>query len=922
MRGVRQVLALLLLFILAPVLSAETVLKLQDDQQAVSVGRFLSVVRLTSQETALPSEAWAGALQPNQKELYDGGFGPGTDWVRLILRNDSNRYQTILLENRDVFVPTVRLWSQGDKLAPLASFHYSTSEGQNRFVLPYSYPVYKIEVPPGTHPFWFELRGIPKRLKLYLWDESSFVASGYLEFLLLIALMMIPLSVMMYQLCSYVMHRDPLDLSYILFLLSVWSMGMVHQGFVGMVLPAFVLEWMYTKGIYSIYILIGFTALKFCENYFEPRLSDRGGKGLKLWYRLLLAGVVATWLLPFGSYFLLFTLATLLSGIVALYFLVGAVKSSKDLAVFVLVGALPMIAQLFYYAAGAFSQTLTFSSIEVWTPVSLSVLAISLSLGVGKRRQKREEQASREIAQLNSELQLHIANVQSLVDQKTSKIRSIMENIKQGIFVINRDGLIDAEFSSYMAEIFPDIDVSHENPMKLLFERSNLSADECAQLDTFLQVCLGEDMVSFLMNQAILPREVRNHNMRGEEKLLECDFIPIPDAAGMVERILVSVRDVTLHRELQQQNVKHTQKIRIIDELLKEDPLKIKRFLDQGQNYLELCKLAFDAAHNERMQQEMVHEVLINMHTMKGISRSQNLRIMSHSIHELEAALVEMKETQQFAKMSELAARFVRLMSLFENYRETAEQMFGRDWESAPSFAFRSQMMEALGYFYHLSAPTVLAQRKYFLRLKNILEKNALVTTEGLIAEIRDGIRHLAHDLGKVEPNLKLKIDDSYLSPQQDLGLRNVFLHLVRNAMDHGIEPPELREARGKSAAGVLTLSIQREQHSIVIEFSDDGQGLQLDKIRQRAVAMGIIDDQSELPVKELVDLIFEPGFSTAGAVSEISGRGIGMDAVKKMVQDMGGKSSIILETSEPKNALCFVFRIELPEFQLRQEAA
>jgi two-component system chemotaxis sensor kinase CheA len=114
-------------------------------------------------------------------------------------------------------------------------------------------------------------------------------------------------------------------------------------------------------------------------------------------------------------------------------------------------------------------------------------------------------------------------------------------------------------------------------------------------------------------------------------------------------------------------------------------------------------------------------------------------------------------------------------------------------------------------------------------------------------------------------------------------------MHLVRNSMDHGIEPVAVREARGKPAQGTLRLHAYHESGSIVIEVSDDGGGLNKDKILARAVERGLIERDAVLSEKEIFELIFEPGFSTAEQVSSLSGRGVGMDVVKKNVQSLRG---------------------------------
>lgn len=117
-------------------------------------------------------------------------------------------------------------------------------------------------------------------------------------------------------------------------------------------------------------------------------------------------------------------------------------------------------------------------------------------------------------------------------------------------------------------------------------------------------------------------------------------------------------------------------------------------------------------------------------------------------------------------------------------------------------------------------------------------------------------------------------------------------VHLVRNGIDHGIEQPELREANGKSAMGVIQLNAFHQGGSIVIEVKDDGAGINCDVLWQKAVDKGVLADDScrdDMTDKQILKLIFAPGFSTADEVSDISGRGVGMDVVKRNIEELGG---------------------------------
>ncbi|MCS6837279.1 MAG: chemotaxis protein CheA, partial [Bdellovibrionaceae bacterium] len=133
-------------------------------------------------------------------------------------------------------------------------------------------------------------------------------------------------------------------------------------------------------------------------------------------------------------------------------------------------------------------------------------------------------------------------------------------------------------------------------------------------------------------------------------------------------------------------------------------------------------------------------------------------------------------------------------------------------------------------------------------------------------------------------------------------------VHLVRNAVDHGIEKPEVRSAQGKNPTGLIILGAHHKSGRLIIEICDDGAGLNPETIRKKAVEKGLIGEQQKLTPQECYQLIFAPGFSTKEVVTDVSGRGVGMDVVRTNITELNGEISI--ESEVGKGA---TFRISLP---------
>jgi len=169
---------------------------------------------------------------------------------------------------------------------------------------------------------------------------------------------------------------------------------------------------------------------------------------------------------------------------------------------------------------------------------------------------------------------------------------------------------------------------------------------------------------------------------------------------------------------------------------------------------------------------------------------------------------------------------------------------------------------------------------------------------------VRDTSRELGKDIDLIISGAETELDKSVVEKIGD-----PLMHLVRNALDHGIEPAEVRAAAGKPVKGRVELNAFHDSGSIVIEVVDDGGGLKADKIQAKAIEKGIIQPGQVLTEQEIVNLIFEAGFSTMEKVSNLSGRGVGMDVVKRNIQALRGQVDVKTEVGVGSR---FVIRLPL----------
>lgn len=213
------------------------------------------------------------------------------------------------------------------------------------------------------------------------------------------------------------------------------------------------------------------------------------------------------------------------------------------------------------------------------------------------------------------------------------------------------------------------------------------------------------------------------------------------------------------------------------------------------------------------------------------------------------------------------------------------------------------------------------------LALKDAALQEATASLTHLVEQIRDDalqlrmvqlaetfnrfnriVRDTARELGK-EIELQIEGGDTELDKTMVEKLADPLMHLVRNAIDHGIEAPDVRVVAGKARCGTLTLAACHDSGSIVITVRDDGAGLSRERLLKKGIERGLVSPGDQLSDSEVFNLIFAPGFSTAQTVTELSGRGVGMDVVKRNIQALRGVVSL---SSEPGRGTTVTMRLPL----------
>ncbi|WP_206952669.1 ATP-binding protein [Trinickia acidisoli] len=483
--------------------------------------------------------------------------------------------------------------------------------------------------------------------------------------------------------------------------------------------------------------------------------------------------------------------------------------------------------------------------------------------------------------------------------QKTADIQAMLQNMQQGILTVVGDSVVHGEYSAYLEAIFETEDIAGRDVMALVFDGTSLDADTRSQVEAAIHACIGEDAINFAFNEHLLVNEVAKTMPDGRVKTLDLSWSAITDETDTVMRLMLCVRDVTELRRLTAESTEQKRQLEMIGEILAVSQDKFHQFVESAKGFIHENERII--GQHEHADESALAELFRNMHTIKGNARTYGLRHLTSIVHEAEQRYDEMRRLgvgevwDREASIAELA----RVKQAVEHYATINEVNLGR--KGPHEFAQRAQ-----------SGRYMVVDRSHIDDSLHQVESVDETDVAGLVA-MRDAVRRtlrlldtesfgqalsgpleslpsLAKELGKRAPSVTIDDNGYRLRRHASAALRDVFMHLLRNSVDHGIEPADDRASMGKREAGMIDIEVGVDAGALQVTLSDDGRGLALARIRAIAFERGWIAPNEEVGDETIAGFIFRAGFSTAKAVTEVSGRGVGMDAVKEMLEREHGR--------------------------------
>jgi HPt (histidine-containing phosphotransfer) domain-containing protein len=493
--------------------------------------------------------------------------------------------------------------------------------------------------------------------------------------------------------------------------------------------------------------------------------------------------------------------------------------------------------------------------------------------------------------------------LQAEVERQTRDIKAILRNIKQGIFTIENENetlKIGQQRSSFLSNIIPENTVSFTD---FMHKSTHLSNDQISQISETIKASQNEDEINFDCNRHLLPREIEA-TINDGERILEIDWSPMLSPQKTVERFLISLRDVTELRELQTESRDQREDIRILEELLKIPESRFKRFTRRVHEYLSQNSILIESMKDDSDsdRQEIIRQLFINMHTIKGTARSLHLQAIAAISHEVEQHYAQLKEDARKVQADHLDEQLKTVHHTMTRYEELGRVKLGWQLDDEQIKVSRKTLMNAIRAIASLDqnklhdTKTLSAE---LLEVATTFETLSRSSLEDILNDMCSGLDSIARDLGKAPPLVHIDSSGFMLSDEGHDLIQAAFTHILRNAIDHGIEDPSIRKLSNKNPQGQIKIIARQCGDVLQLRCGDDGRGLDLEAIWNKAAASGIVSGPKPTKSADIADLIFHPGFSTKDRATEISGRGVGMDAVRTYLKRRGGDAQVELLADE-----------------------
>jgi two-component system chemotaxis sensor kinase CheA len=465
-----------------------------------------------------------------------------------------------------------------------------------------------------------------------------------------------------------------------------------------------------------------------------------------------------------------------------------------------------------------------------------------------------------------------IRQLTGALKSERDEIAAMKDNLKVGLFLMDKDYFIQPAYSKALEDVLGMDELQGKKFTDLL--SASIKAKERDTLEDYFGMILNRSFDAKMLEEINPISEFSYMNdITGEQKTLRSSF-------GWVDRghgqffVLGTLEDVTAERLLQDQLAaqenKREEEMRALFQVIQVEPRVFSDFIEDTE--YEFDRINDTLKDKKLSAQDAMVDIYQSIHAIKSNALILGLENFSGKLHELETKIKNLRDGGEvtFEDVLHITVELEKIMKEKDKFRDTINKIQ----------SFKAGLGDSR------------RQDRYVLieTLTKACEKAAVALNKKarLVVEDIDGI---------VLENGPRRV------------IKEVLTQLVRNAVYHGLETPEERESQGKAREGIVRLSIKYADEKIHIKLSDDGRGLDFDKIRRKAESLNLFHKKEDSGDKnQLLQVIFSPGFSTAEAADVHAGRGIGLNLVKERIRDLRG--SIKLQSELGKGT---TFNIYLP---------
>ena len=346
---------------------------------------------------------------------------------------------------------------------------------------------------------------------------------------------------------------------------------------------------------------------------------------------------------------------------------------------------------------------------------------------------------------------------------------------------------------------------------------------------------------------------------------------------GQIERMLIVASDITQHLKLQEDLEKQQKesgaKTVALQEMLQTSRKGLGSFMEETDERMDLIQSLLDSRSNAEKGDPIWAGVFRELHTLKGNSRFYKLTGFSEAVHQLEEdSMSLLNEPDDSNAIETFSSAWTSLKENYQIYKGLYEELFTSKGESGLDIAPVVSLLKS-----EVSKPEIVG----ILEAQN---SGSIFEVGQLFMGFGDMVGEVADKLGKDVDLLDLT-QGIWLDSSLEGVLKDCFTHAIRNSLDHGLETPEDRQKVKKKAKGSIWIEFHESDTDMTIKLRDDGKGIDVNRVRNIAIKKGVINDSEKLDDHQVIELLFHSGFSTKDQATDVSGRGVGLDAVREALK-------------------------------------